>query len=400
MWQGLKNIYHFFVAVLCNVLFLFPARKITVVGVTGTDGKTTTVKLIYEMLRGSGEKVSAVSSIGALINGKDYPLDAHVTTPSSFTAQKFLRRAVSQKSKYFVIELTSHAIDQYRPWGIHFKIGVLTNVTSEHLDYHKTYDNYLKTKAKLLLQAEVAIVNADDSSYTQLVDVRNRKASDKWITYGFTEASDINLINFPINAPYLMGDFNKYNALAALACAKTLGVKDQSIRKTLLKFKPPLGRTDIVYKNSFSVMVDFAHTPNSFSNVLSSIKPHVKGRLIHVFGSAGERDISKRPFMGEISSKYSNIVILTSEDPRSEDPEAIVDQIASGIKEKDCQVFRIIDRQQAIDAALQMAKKDDLVLVTGKAHEKTMNYGEGEVPWSEYKAVAKALSKRYESTKK
>ena len=394
MWQGIKNIYHFFVAVFWNIFFLFPGRKITVIGVTGTDGKTTTVKLIYEMLRDSREKVSSISSIGALVNGKEYSLNAHVTTPSSFTAQKFLRKAVSQKSKYFVLEVTSHALDQYRTWGIPFKLGVLTNVTSEHLDYHKTYDNYLNTKAKLLVASEVAIVNADDSSYTRLADVKNIKPKDKWITYGFTQASDVNPDNFPFDTRYLIGDFNKYNALAAAACAKALGINDESIKKTLLSFRPPLGRTDIVYEDSFSVMVDFVHTPNSFSNLLSSLKPHIKGKLVHVFGSAGERDVSKRPFMGAISSKFSDIVVLTSEDPRSESPEAIIDQIASGIKEKDCQVIRIIDRQQAIDAALQMAKKNDLVLITGKAHEKTMNYGKGEEPWDDYKAVSKALSGR------
>ena len=169
MWQETKNIYHFFVAVLANAIFLFPARGIKVIAVTGTDGKTTTVNLIYHILKNAGHKTSMISSISAVINGKTYDTGFHVTTPSSFSLQKFLKRAKDANCEYFVLEATSHAIDQNRIVGIPIKVGVLTNITNEHLDYHKTYENYLKTKSKLLEKSEICIINQDDKSYNFLL---------------------------------------------------------------------------------------------------------------------------------------------------------------------------------------------------------------------------------------
>ncbi|MBI2032038.1 MAG: UDP-N-acetylmuramoyl-L-alanyl-D-glutamate--2,6-diaminopimelate ligase [Candidatus Levybacteria bacterium] len=394
MWQRIKNIYHLLVAFFFNCIFLFPGKSINVIGVTGTDGKTTTANLIYHILKTAGKNVSLISSVGAIVNNKGYDLENHVTTPSSFILQKFLRRAVSQKSEYFVIEVTSHSIDQHRIWGIPFKIGVLTNITPEHLDYHKTFDAYVSTKIKLLNLSQKVIANIDDSSYAFLGDVKNKKNIKNWITYGFHKSAEINIDDYNYESKYLVGDFNKYNMLAGIASAKALGLTDEEIKKGVAGFKPPIGRFDIVYSGSFSVMIDFAHTPNAFANLLSSLKPIVKGRIIHVFGSAGERDAHKRPFMGEISSKYSEIIVLTSEDPRSEDPNKIAEEIVSGIKNNKCQVFKIIERQKAVEAAIQMAKDGDMVLITGKAHEKSMNYGKGEEPWDEYNAVESALKKR------
>ena len=190
MWQKIKNIYHFFIAIFVNILFFFPSRKMKVVAVTGTDGKTTTVSLIYHILKSSGAKVSMISSIAAVIDGKTYDTGSHVTTPASFPLQRFLRKARNKKSEYFVLEVTSHAIDQNRIVGIPIKVGVLTNVTNEHLDYHKTYDNYLKTKTKLLKKAKICIVNSDDSSYMFLSEVKSEKTQENWITYGLSESSD------------------------------------------------------------------------------------------------------------------------------------------------------------------------------------------------------------------
>jgi UDP-N-acetylmuramoyl-L-alanyl-D-glutamate--2,6-diaminopimelate ligase len=365
-----------------------------VIGVTGTDGKTTTVNLIYHILKSSGAKVSMISSIAAVIDNKSYETGSHVTTPVSFSLQKFLRKARNKKSEYFVLEVTSHAIDQNRIAGIPIRVGVLTNVTNEHLDYHKTYHNYLQTKIKLLKKAKTCIVNSDDSSYMFLSEVKAQKSQENWITYGLSESADYNKKTFDIKENNLFGEFNQYNVLGAVAACRALGIEEDVIRKALKNFHMPIGRVDYVYQEDFSIMIDFAHTSNASEQILKAVRPTVKGSLIHVFGSAGERDVFKRPFLGEISSKYCDIIILTAEDPRKEDVNSIIAEIETGIKKDKCEVFRIPDRKEAIQAAIQMAKKGDLVLITGKSQEDSMNYGQGEEPWDEYRMVKDALEAR------
>ena len=394
MWQKIKNVYHFFVAILANIVYFFPGRKLTVIGVTGTDGKTTTVNLIYHILKENNLQASMLTSIGAFVGKKEYETGYHVTTPSSFNLQKILRSAVKSGSKYFVLEVTSHALDQYRTLGIPFKIGVMTNVTSEHLDYHKTFDKYLKTKEKLLKISDIAVVNRDDGAYTLFYEAKNIKSNGGWITYGFSESADVNLGNFSFESKSLIGDFNKYNVLAAVTCCEKLGLTDEGIKKAIKTFKMPLGRLDFVYDEDFAVVIDFAHTPNAFDQLLGALRKQTTGRLIHVFGSAGERDHAKRPFMGETSSKHADILFLTAEDPRSEDVNKIIDEIASGIKKKDAKVFKLSDRKDAIDAAIEMASKGDLVVITGKGHEKSMTYGNKDIPWDEYKVIENAIKTR------
>src|SRR3989304_5464072 len=318
MFQKVKNIYHLFIAFFANIFFLFPGRNLTVIGVTGTDGKTTTANIIHTILVESGQKVAIISSLGAQIDKDHFDIGFHVTTPSPFALQKLIFLAKRKNAKYFILEVTSHAIDQKRIWGIPFKIGVLTNVTYEHLDYHKTYDSYFKAKTKLLRDAKTAIVNRDDGTYTFLVDIKRAKDPKNWITYGLSDSSDINPGTFPFKTK-LIGDFNKYNILAAISVCKTLGISDEKIRSSVSKYINPIGRADIVHTSDFTVIVDFAHTPNAFEQILKTVRPLFSGRLIHVFGSAGKRDSSKRPMMGEISSQYSDIMILTAEDPRGED---------------------------------------------------------------------------------
>ncbi len=366
-----------------------------VIGVTGTDGKTTTVNLIYHVLKSAGKKVSMISSIGVNINGKEYQTELHRTTPTAFMLQFFLKMAVNSGSEYVVLEITSHAIDQYRIWGINFWAGVITNVTHEHLDYHKTYENYVKTKAKLLKNAKVVIVNKDDKSYGIIEKIKNKivnihSKNQKWISYGIKDG-DINPQVFPFNTK-IIGEYNKYNILAAVGSCRALGIADSDIRKGVENFKLPLGRSEVVYDNDFIVMIDFAHTPNAIIQLLSSLRPRAKGKIIHVFGSAGKRDVRKRPLMGEASARYADIIILTAEDPRSESVEQIMHEIVSGIQNKT--LFRISDRQEAITFAIKMARKGDFIVITGKGHEQSMNYGKGEVPWSEHEAVKKALESR------
>ncbi len=396
MWQKVKNIYHLCNAILANLWYArlqrlmrsicgqgFPTKKLIVIGVTGTDGKTTTTSLIYHILKTAGKDVSMISTVGAIINDKKYDVGFHVTTPSPWQIQKFLNKAKG----YLVLEVTSHSLDQYRVWGIDFAVGVLTNVTNEHLDYHKTYENYVKTKVKLLERSKMAIVNKDDKSY----DFIKLKVK----TYGMGKNADLNPQKFSFKTN-IFGEYNKYNSLAAVAVCKTLGISDSFIRKGIATFKLPVGRAEIVYDKDFTVMIDFAHTPNAFAQLLPEIKKQTKGRLIHVFGAAGLRDSSKRSLMGKESSLFADIIILTAEDPRSESIEKITKEIESGIMnyelwKKKGKLFEVSDRQKAISQAIDMAKKGDFVLLTGKSHERSMNYGKGEESWNEHEAVNKAL---------
>ena len=382
--QRLKNIFHLINALLANIWYGFPSRKITVIGITGTDGKTTTTHLIAHILKSCGKKVSYISTIFAKIGEKEYDTGFHVTTPNPWLIQKLIKEAVNNKDEYFILETTSHALDQNRVWGINYKIGVLTNVSHEHLDYHLTYENYLKTKVKLLKRAEVAFFNKDDRSY--LYVKKMLKGRKKIIEY---QKLSIIKKNFPN-----LEKFNQENFSVAYLVALNLGLRSEEVLKAIKTFNLPKGRFDLVYDKDFKVIIDFAHTPNAFLKLLPEIRKKYlknKGRLIHVFGSAGLRDNTKRPLMGEISSRFADFIILTEEDYRTEDPNKICQEIASGIKNKNYQV--IIDRKKAIEKALKMAKKGDVVIFTGKAHEKSLCRGKTEYPWDEYQAVEIGLKK-------
>ncbi|GIW64835.1 MAG: UDP-N-acetylmuramoyl-L-alanyl-D-glutamate--LD-lysine ligase [Patescibacteria group bacterium] len=374
MWQKIKNIYHLFQAIVANIYYGFPSRKIKVIGVTGTDGKTTTTTLIAHILKQSGKKVSFISTVYAEVAGKIYDVGLHVTTPSSFMVQKFLRQAVDNDDEYFVLETTSHALDQNRVWGVKFEIGVITNITHEHLDYHKTYENYVRAKEKLLKMAKIGIVN------------KNIKYQISNIKYSYQISNTIKK-NFPNITRY-----NQENYSAAFLVCQLLGLSEKKIINAMQNFTLPKGRLEVFYDKEFKVIIDFAHTPNAFQKLLPEIrKKYLKknSRLIHVFGSAGLRDRTKRPIMGKMSDKYSDYIILTEEDYRTENVDDICIQIASGIKHKPYEI--ITNREKAIEKAIFMAKKGDVVLLTGKSHEKSLARGKKEYPWSEHKAVEKAI---------
>jgi UDP-N-acetylmuramoyl-L-alanyl-D-glutamate--2,6-diaminopimelate ligase len=404
MWQDIKNIYHLLQSIFANLYYNFPSKEMVVIGVTGTDGKTTTSSMIYSVLREAGLKSALISTVSAIIDGKIYDTGFHVTTPASFELQSYIQKARQAGVKYLVLETTSIGLHQNRAFGIDFDIGVLTNITNEHLDYHRTYERYVKAKAILLQSAKIAVINSDDKSFNLVSGLlRNKKV----VTYGITKKSDINPFNFPFKSK-LIGEFNKYNSLAAIAVAQQLNIKSSIIAKALSSFELPVGREEIVYDKDFKVIIDFAHTPGSFLAVLPEIKKmkktsssHAskKSRLIHVFGCAGLRDKYKRPEMGKISAQYSDIIVLTSEDPRSEKIETIIQEIENGIDKTGFNkknLFKIPDRQKAISKAIQLAKPGDIVLTTGKSHEPSMNYGNGEVPWSEHQAVEEALKQNHD----
>lgn len=381
--QKIKNLYHLFQAIIANLIYGFPSRKLKIIGVTGTDGKTTTTHLVAHILKTAGKKVSFVSTVYASIGGKESDIGFHVTTPSPFALQKLLKRSADNNDEYFVLETTSHAIDQNRIWGIRYEIGVLTNVTHEHLDYHKTYEEYLDTKLKLLKIAKVGIVNEDDESYIYILkQVKSGKLKIKSYNLKFKSSEKFTQLT----------KYNQYNYSAAYTVCKQLGLSDEAILEAMKTFELPKGRLDLIYDKNFKIIIDFAHTPNGFLQLLPAVrKLYLKksGRLIHVFGSAGLRDFTKRPLMGEASSKFADDIYITEEDYRTEELQKICDQIADGIKGKNYQI--IPNRQEAINQAIAAAKKNDVVILTGKSHEKSLCRGEIEYPWDEYEAVKKAL---------
>lgn len=382
--QKLKNFFHLSEALLGNIFYGFPSRKIKVIGITGTDGKTTTTHLIYHILTYAGKKTSMISTVYAKVGDQEYDTGLHTTTPGRFAIPKFLSYAVHNNDEYFVLEITSHAIDQNRDFGVDYYVGALTNVTHEHLDYHHDYQNYLLTKARLLLRSKNAFINVDDGSFEPL---RNLLLKHKKTFYTFGQKNKRDL-TADINKR--LTDYNVSNYALAHGICSLLGVPRQTIIAAMKTFVLPKGRLDVVYDKKFKIIIDFAHTPNGIDKLLQGISTlHRKngGRIIHVFGSAGQRDASKRPFMGEASARHSDIAILTEEDYRTEDPERICEEIARGFKKKKKSYTIILDRRKAIQYAIRIARKDDVVVLTGKGHEKSLCREKTEYPWDEYKEV-------------
>lgn len=404
--RRIKNLLHLLIAILANIYYGYPSRKLTVISVTGTDGKTTVANLIYHLLKLNNKKVSMISTVYAKIGDNEFSTGLHTTTPGSFLVQKLLKQAVDHHDQYFILETTSHAIDQNRVYGIRPKISVITNITHEHLDYHYNYDQYLTVKAQILLRSDIALINSDDLSYSSLKQLL-KDNNKKFYTYGLNDKADF---TYKFNQLELnLAKFNQYNYLAAYSVLKILGYKDTQIIPSLKSFALPEGRLNVIYNKKYKVIIDFAHTPNAIAQVLPEIRRLYlsnKGRLIHVFGSAGLRDFTKRSLMGEESGKYSNIVILTEEDYRTEDPYKICEQIANGLikqgfkyiqnkllDQKDNKIYTIIiNRQEAITKALSIVKKDDVIVITGKGHEQSLCRGKTEYPWSD-KQVVKTLLK-------
>lgn len=383
---------HLPVGLMANLVYGFPSRKIKVIGVTGTDGKTTTVNMIYQVLRDAGLKVSMVSTINAVIGNQSYDTGFHVTSPHSFNVQEYIKKAVQDGSEYIVLEVTSHALDQHRFIGVSFYVGVITNVTHEHLDYHKTFQNYLKTKAKLIKSVRFAVLNADDPNF----DYLTKQTSGQVISVSLRKSTDLNLKKLPLKLK-IPGEYNLSNAEQAAAVGQVLGVKKEQIIKSLQNFTALSGRMEeIKNQRGVKIVVDFAHTPNALENALKTLRTESRGRLIAVFGAAAQRDLEKRPMMGKISAQLADITILTDEDPRFEDRNKIISEIAAGVLEagaiENQTLFRVPDRTKAIGLAIKIAKRGDTVGIFGKGHEKSMNYKGIEKKWSDKEAVLKVLN--------
>lgn len=341
----------------------YPAKNLVVIGVTGTDGKTTTCHLIYEILKASGLKVALVSTVAAYIGDEEIDTGFHVTTANAKVLQPLLKKIVEKKFTHVVLEVTSHGLDQNRVVGCNFYTGVITNITHEHLDYHGTFEKYKAAKMKLLKMSRFPI-------------------------YEYSKSK------LKINNTHLIGDYNLYNLGAATAVAKLFGV-EKYVPLVARSFSGVPGRMEEVKNNlGIKIIVDFAHTPNALKSVLSTLSNQLTNnhKLILVFGCAGLRDHTKRPLMGEIAVKYADKVIITAEDPRTEKLDDIFSQTTSKIQDLTSKILREDDRGKAIALAIKSAQKGDIVVITGKGHEKSMCFGKTEYPWSDKEAVIKSLS--------
>lgn len=396
--RWLKNQYHLVSALLACIYFGFPGKKLTVIGITGTDGKTTTSSLVYHLLHAAGYQVALISTVAAYIGDQQIDTGFHVTSPAPWQLQKLLRQIVNSGFTHLVLESTSHGLDQHRLYGTFIQTAVVTNVTHEHLDYHHSYNRYLQAKAKIFSSAHTAILNADDASFRQLITCL--PPGCRLYPYSLVENTTPDFIpddsyqqlksacEQRFSQPY-----NQANALAAAYAALSSGVALAQIMSALPLFPGVPGRMQhLQNKRGINLVVDFAHTPNALKNALAAVKSETKGKLIAVFGSAGKRDKTKRPLMGAAADAYADEIILTAEDPRGEDVRLIINQIKSGITVHRGHAHGIADRRQAIKFALSLAKPGDTVIVCGKGHEQSMNLdGRHELPWSDEQVVQAAL---------
>jgi len=390
-------------ALLASEFYGQPSKKLTVIGVTGSDGKTTTSHMIYNILKEADKKVGLISTISAKVGSKEIDTGFHVTNPEPIQLNELLSKMVKAKLKFVVLETTSHGIAQRRVSAIGFDIAVLTNITHEHIDYHKTFANYRNTKLDLFLAAKVSILNKDDKSYSYF----HKAIHGKKITYSTSKEADISPNDLRLKK--LMGlriekagEYNLQNALAAASVARALKIPWDAIRSGLSEMSLPKGRLEAVSnKKGINIYIDFAHTPNALKNVLSLLKKSTGGKLIAVFGCAGERDTKKRPMMAEISTSIADISVFTAEDSRTEKIEDIFEDMIMGIKDKDANYHKISERGEAIAFAInKLARGGDTVVVCGKAHERSMAYNGVEYPWSDFRAVELALRGKVLEVKK
>lgn len=382
-----------------------PTRKLKLIGVTGTNGKTTTVYLLKSMLEKAGKKVGLVGTIANYIG--DTKIKSERTTPESLELQKLFKDMVEADCEYCVMEVSSHSLYLDRVYGCEFEIGIFTNLTRDHLDFHKSFDNYYDAKFKLFQRSKSCVINVDDDfGYRVLRDVE--KLDNKEIkTYSIKnesdfKASDLMLkegdIHFKINGEefnsVLPGEYNVYNALGAVGAMSILGIDKELMRKGLLDVVVP-GRCERIgykYDIPYDIIIDFAHTPDGLKNILETLKGFTKNRLIAVYGCGGDRDKVKRAELGRIGTELADLAIITSDNPREEDPMVIIKEIVAGIKKSN--YLAIENRVEAIKLALGMAEEGDVIVLAGKGHENYQIVNEGVIHFDEREIVDDILANK------
>ena len=410
---------HLVEAILMNIRYGFPGRKLRIIGVTGTNGKTTTSFLIHRLLHESGIKVGLLTTVANGVGDDIVPQSEHVTTAQAGVLQRKLREFARAGVEWVVVETSSHSLAQYRVWGVPYEIAVMTNITLDHLDYHGTFEKYVEAKRRLFKIANkhglrFGVVNEEDPNSDKFA-----KTVANSTTYGI-ETGDLSATNVELAADHssysatigddtydirvnIPGRFNVSNSLAAIAVGRKLGLSKAEIEKGVAALDGVLGRMNVINEGQkFQVIVDFASTPDAFERFFESIRPLTKGKLIAVFGSAGRRDESKRAVQGRIAGQSADIVIVTEEDDRDVDGHQIMEEIAVGVrgagKKDDKDLFLILDREEAIGFAMtQATSEDDVVVLLGKGHELTIERADGTYPWNEADVARAALQELHKT---
>jgi len=411
IFNFLQPYYHGILALSGALFYGQPSKKIKVIGVTGSKGKSTVVFLISKFLQEAGFKTAAVGSLGFKIGEKEWPNNLKMTMPGRWKMHKFLSMAVKEKCQFVVLEVTSEGIKQKRHLGINFDCAVFTNLEKEHIESHGSFEKYYQEKQKLFkVTKNIHILNAD----SEYVDLFSNFSAKKRIFYGIKNKADIMVSEFSFDKDgidfkvdgfsfhsYLVGEFNLYNILAAIAAVKNYRVDFSVIQTALSKIKSISGRMEFVDAGEFKVVVDYAHTPESLKFVYKTLKNYLRGegtgKMLCVLGAAGGgRDKWKRPILGKIAAENCDVVILTNEDPYDEDPSQIIQDVKSGISGSQfsaLNLYEMIDRGKAIEKVLSLARKGDIVVITGKGSENSIAVAGGrKIPWSDKQKVLESLS--------
>lgn len=403
-------------AVIASNFYNHPSHEMKLIGITGTNGKTTTSYIIEKIFTDYGLKTGLMGNNGIQINGIMYPTDINTQEPPIL--QRNLRKMREYNTEYCVMEVTSQGLDMKRVMGCNFRTAIFTNLTQDHIDYHGTMEQYRNTKGLLFSRLgntfkskdeKYAVLNADDPNFEHF----RKLSSVEVITYGINNEADVSAKNITMTSQgirfllitfkgeieihlQLVGGFNVYNALAGTTAALIEGIPLENIRSSLSLLTSISGRMEIVDEGQdYLVLVDYAHTPDALENVLKSIKEFTKGKVITVFGCGGDRDKVKRPIMGEVASRYSNIVFVTSDNPRSEDPIKIMNDIEKGMKKSNSLQYELLaDREEAIYKAIKEATSNDVVIIAGKGHETNQRFKDKTIHFDDKEIARKAISEK------
>ena len=393
-------------SLLCAAFFGNPARQLSLIGVTGTNGKTTSCFLLKDILEQAGHKTGLIGTVRNMVGSVEYP--ANLTTPDPFELQRLFAEMVQAGCEYCVMEVSSQALAQERVYGLHFTIAVFTNLTQDHLDYHGSFENYIAAKHKLFTMCDTAVVNADDAAHTAMVEGTDCRVVTFSALNDYADYSAKNITYKADGVDYFLvgigqierirlqipGGFTVYNSMGAAICAVLLGVPLKQVAEALGEAHGVPGRIEVVpTQTDYTVIIDYAHSPDGLENILAALRKIARARVITVFGCGGDRDRTKRPKMGKIASDLSDFVIITSDNPRTEDPDAIVREVAAGTANAKIPVVKITDRTAAIEFALNEAEKDDIVLLAGKGHETYQILNTGKIHYDEREIVRNLLNK-------
>lgn len=393
-------------ALMSAAFFGHPSRELKLIGVTGTNGKTSITYMLKAILEAAGYKTGIIGTIQNMIG--DRVVESANTTPDAYNLNRLFRMMKDEGCEYVIMEVSSHALDQKRVYGLEFEVAAFTNLTQDHLDYHVTMDNYLAAKKRLFSMCKTAVVNLDDSYAARLTDgldcrilTYSEKSNDSTYSAKYInlrpEGIEYELVGYNLIRHMRIrtgGKFSVYNSMCAAVCAMELGIDISTASAALERLDGIKGRAEIVPTGrDFTVIIDYAHTPDGLQNILSTFKEIKKGRLVCLFGCGGDRDATKRPQMGAVAAKLSDLVIVTSDNPRTEEPRKIINDILGGMKSSKTPYVVIENRIDAINYAIAKAKTDDIIILAGKGHEDYQILSTGKIHLDEREVVAEALSK-------